>query len=129
MSKVFHFLPMSDTYPQKSTAFPILQKCFISLCSASGGFSTPLSSLSKTSLEFVIVVMLLQFGSMDQITHTQKIGHSLAHLAVISLHVIAIHSFNNQIAQALYIRLDDRRLQFFDHRSHFDLAKLGHLRP
>jgi hypothetical protein len=27
-------------------------------------------------LEIVIVVMLLQFGSMNQINHTQKIGHS-----------------------------------------------------
>jgi hypothetical protein len=28
-------------------------------------------------LDIVIVIMLLQFGSMGQITHTQKIGHSL----------------------------------------------------
>jgi hypothetical protein len=27
-------------------------------------------------LEIVIVIMLLQFGSMNQITDTQKIGHS-----------------------------------------------------
>ena len=26
--------------------------------------------------DIVIVIMLLQFGSMGQITHTQKIGHS-----------------------------------------------------
>ncbi|MFT4962479.1 MAG: hypothetical protein ACI92Z_003578, partial [Paracoccaceae bacterium] len=42
----------------------------------SSAFSTPLSSSPNTSLDIVIVIMLLQFGSMGQITHTQKIGHS-----------------------------------------------------
>jgi len=37
-----------------------------------------LSCSSNTSLDIVIVVMLLQFGSMGQITHTQKIRHSRA---------------------------------------------------
>ncbi|MFT5159460.1 MAG: hypothetical protein ACI9ZD_001062, partial [Paracoccaceae bacterium] len=40
------------------------------------GPSTPLSSSSSSSLDIVIVVMLLQLGSMNQITHTQKVGHS-----------------------------------------------------
>jgi hypothetical protein len=40
------------------------------------GRSTPLSSSSSNPLEIVIVVMLIHSGSMGQITHTQKIGHS-----------------------------------------------------
>ena len=38
--------------------------------------TSPLSSSSNTSLDIVIVIMLLQFGSMGQITYIQKIGHS-----------------------------------------------------
>ncbi|MFT7594076.1 MAG: hypothetical protein ACI8R4_001394, partial [Paracoccaceae bacterium] len=40
------------------------------------------SSSSSSSLEIVIVVMLLQFGSMNQINHTQKIGHSHLMLSI-----------------------------------------------